>query len=217
MTVADRRLQLADRQLRRICLDAGDELRQARLNAGLDQEDVARAVGCSAATISRVERGITHQVTLGHVIRHASVVGLVTRLRLYPAGDPIRDSAQVQLLEDLRARLSPRWKWRTEVPMPLPGDLRALDALASIGGCRVAIDAFTRLGDTQAQTRSSLLKSRDVGATRLVILVRAGHANRTALQSAREGLRGSFPLGTRRVLAALAQGRDPGGNGIVLL
>lgn len=217
MVHGDSRLRLADRQLRRLCLDVGDELRRARLNAGLRQMHVARALVCSAATVSRVERGLITGVKVNSVLRHGAVVGMVLRLGVYPAGNPIRDAGQVRLLTELRGRLSSRWTWRTEVPVPIPGDLRALDAVATIPGCRVAIDAFTRLGDVQAQTRSSLLKARDVGADRLVILVRGSHANRTALRMARTVLEGSFPLDTRAWLAAFAAARDPGNNGIVLI
>jgi transcriptional regulator with XRE-family HTH domain len=200
-----------------MCLDIGEELRRARLNAGLRQVEVAHALGCSAATVSRVERGLTAGLKVNSILRHAAVVGMVLRVSVYPAGDPIRDAGQVRLLTDLRRRLSSRWTWRTEVPMPIPGDLRALDAVATIPACRVAIDAFTRLGDVQAQTRSSLLKARDAGADRLVILVRGSHANRTVLRAARDLLAGSFPLDTRVWLAAFAAARDPGDNGIVLV
>ena len=53
--------------------------------------------------------------------------------------------------------------------------------------------------------------------SRLVVVVRATHHNRTALGSAADVLATTFPLGTRATLAALAAGEDPGENGIVLL
>jgi len=205
-----------ERQVRRVRLDFGEEVRRARLNAGVRQAAVAQAVGCSPATISRVERGLV-ELTLERAMRHAAAVGLTVRIATYPVGVPVRDAAQLRLLADLRALLAPAWRWGTEVTMPIPGDLRAFDAEVTIPGCRVSIDAFTRLGDVQAQLRSSLLKKRDAGSDRLVIVVRESAANRRALALADASIRGSFPLGTRAVLRALREGRDPGGDGIVRL
>ena len=45
----------------------------------------------------------------------------------------------------------------------------------------------TRLADWQAQTRSALLKQRDLGADRVVLVLRATHANREALRQAGPG------------------------------
>jgi hypothetical protein len=52
---------------------------------------------------------------------------------------------------------------------------------------------------------------------RAVLVVRGSHANRAILLAHLPSLRVTFPLGTREVLAALADGRDPGGNGIVVM
>jgi len=50
----------------------------------------------------------------------------------------------------------------------------------------------------------------------MFIVVPVTHANRRAIREAGAYLAEGCPLGTRR-LSALAAGRDPGGNGIVLL
>src|SRR5437762_5318688 len=101
--------------------------------------------------------------------------------------------------------------------MPITGDLRAVDARLTLDGCTIAVEAFTRLADFQAQSRASLLKKRDLSATRLVLLVAATHANRRALREAAGIVNASFPLGTRAILRALAAGRDPGADGVVLI
>lgn len=36
----------------------GQRIREARLNCGLSQEDVAEAIYCDQATVSRIERGL---------------------------------------------------------------------------------------------------------------------------------------------------------------
>jgi hypothetical protein len=50
-----------------------------------------------------------------------------------------------------------------------------------------------------------------------VIVVAGTRANRAALADARPTLTGAFDLDTRRVMADLAAGRDPGRDAIVAL
>ena len=52
---------------------------------------------------------------------------------------------------------------------------------------------------------------------RLVMLDQGDDHNRGALRSAADVLATGFPLSTRATLTALAEGSDPGDNGIVLL
>jgi hypothetical protein len=107
--------------------------------------------------------------------------------------------------------------WRTEVALPIPGDLRAWDALAPLSSKRVAFEAETHLSDLQAQTRRWELKIRD-GRVDIVILVVADTAhNRRVLRLYRESLRALFPLDRRAVLKSLRAGNAPAANGIVLL
>jgi hypothetical protein len=80
----------------------------------------------------------------------------------------------------------------------------------------VGVEAETVLDDLQALERAVNLKRRDAALDRMILLVRNSIRNREILRSA-DPLRRSFPLGTRAVMAALARGRDPGANGIVIL
>ncbi len=205
-------LRLSDR-LRR---ELGDELRRARINAGLSQAVVARALGVSAATISRVERGLVRKLTVQHIARHAAVVGLVLRANLLPAGSPIRDAGQLRVLNRLEQHVRPPWRWQLEM-LVAPHDLRAFDAGAVQPHCRIGFDAWSRVRDVQAQTRSSLRKQLDGQVDRLVLVFADTDANRRAVREAGEALRRAFPLTTRQVLSALHDGRDPGDNGIVFI
>jgi hypothetical protein len=101
--------------------------------------------------------------------------------------------------------------------MPITGDLRAADAVARIPGCVIAVELINRFSNFQLQARAALLKGRDLHADRVLLVVRATATNREAVREAGSALASSFPLGTRHVLVALAESRDPGGNGIVLL
>jgi transcriptional regulator with XRE-family HTH domain len=196
-------------------VELGREVRVARVTGGRTQLDVARSVRTSRARISRFERGRLPTVTFAQLGRITGAVGLKLYVRAYPAGRRLLDQPQLALLAELRRRANPAWGWETEVPMPIAGDLRAADAVATLPGCSVVVELWTRLIDVQAQTRAALLKARDLHAQRVVLVLKASRANRAALRMA--GPQPSFPLTTRPLLQAFAQGRDPGENGILLL
>ena len=197
--------------------DLGRELRVARISSGMRQTDVARRLGISPATICRVEQGSLRALTLERLQRHAGAVGLKAFVKMYPAGRRILDQPQLDLLAAFRARIHVSWSFSTEVVMPIPGDLRAADCRFAKPGCVCIGEAYTRISDYQAQTRAALAKKRDLGATRLYLIVRGSTTNRRALAAAGDLVGASFPLGTRAALRALAAGRDPGADGIVLL
>jgi len=211
------RLDEAKVASRRLQVELGAELRNARLGQGLRQADVARVAGSSHAHVSRLERGVLAEAGLADLSWHGAVVGLRLRARFYPTGSGLRDEGQLDLLRRLRARIGDAFRWQLEAPINLPRDLRAFDALLRNDRATVAIEAITRLHDAQAQLRAATLKQRDSGIARLVIVIRASDANRRALSVAGDVLATTFPLGTKATLAALTSGRDPGDNGIVLL
>lgn len=217
--VRGRRRTLSDAELRghKLARQVGREIREARLASGLSQRDVARAAAISQSRISRIERSSGRGATLVELSRVASLVGLKRWAQCLPAVDGVRDTAQLRLLEAFSSRFSPIVTWRTEVPMPLRGDLRAVDGLATMPGCRIAVEAWMRLSDLQAQVRAAELKRRDLGADRLVILLADTPHNRRMVRASGRTLQQSFPLGTRAIMTALADGRDPGSDGIVLL
>lgn len=197
--------------------DLGRELRLARISGGQRQVDVARLLRTSGSRISRVEQGLVRTLNLHDLTRHAAAVGLKPYVKLFPLGRRLLDRPQLQLLDRFRARLHPSWTWETEVPVPIPGDLRAGDCCIAIPGCSILVEAYTRLSDYQAQVRSARRKQSDLGADRLVLLCAATHANRRALAEAGGVARASFPSGTKSTLRSLADGVDPGQDGLVLL
>jgi transcriptional regulator with XRE-family HTH domain len=183
----------------------------------LSQRTVGRAVGLSHSRISIIESGGYPDLPFVTVARILAVVGLELSARAHPAGGGIRDAAQLTLLERLRDRVSELFSWRTEVGMPIPGDLRAWDAAITGLGIRIGIDAETRLRDVQAVDRRVMLKLRDSGFDRAIILVAATRANRLAIREVGSGLRANYPVSSRAALLALAAGVDPGGNALIVL
>jgi len=192
----------------------GDELRRARRGAGLSLDSVGRSCRLSGSQVSRIEKGAVRQPSLEELICIAAAVGLDLAIRTYPRGDPIRDAGQVRLLERLRRRLEPGLAFRTEVPLPIPGDLRAWDAVIGGAGWQVPVEAETVIDDGQALQRRLALKLRDGGFDHLILLVADTPRNRAALEAT--SLRHAFPLDGGVILRALREGRDPGGSGVVI-
>jgi transcriptional regulator with XRE-family HTH domain len=197
--------------------ELGRELRDARRGAGLTQAQVGRAAGCSGSRISLVERGLMPGVSLRHVARLLGVVGMELTARAYPAGSPLRDAGHVALLGRLRARLAPSLTWRTEVPLPIAGDLRAWDAAITGPRFRIGVEAEMRTRDLQALDRRLALKRRDGGVDHVLLLLANSRYNRALLREFGAALRVNYPLPGLEMLAALAAGRDPAGSGVVLL
>jgi hypothetical protein len=153
---------------------------------------------------------------LDELAQHCAALGLRLSLRVYPDGSPVRDAAQLRLLERFRPIVASHFRWRSEVPVAGHDDLRAWDVVLD-GPALIAVDAETRLRDVQAVQRRIELKRRDSGLPLVILLVASTHHNRSVLREYRAALASTFPLDTRVVLAALRAGRAPDGSGIVLL
>jgi transcriptional regulator with XRE-family HTH domain len=216
MTTKERASDRGRREASRLIAVIGSELREARLASGLSQGVVARAAGLSHPVVSRIERGLAPNVPLRRLAVLASVLGLRLSVRAYPVGLPIRDAAQVALIERLRAVLHPSLRWRAEVPIPIEGDLRAWDGTIQGPSWTVCVDAETRIQDAQVLARRTALKQRDSHADRVLLLVADTRANREIVRAV-SGSLVADPLPADEMLQALRSGRDPGGNGVILL
>ena len=208
----DRAERLADETLGTL----GRQLRIARVGAGLSQRALEASAGISHSEICRIERGRSPNVSLRTLVLLGTSLGLVIPARPFPEGDAIRDAGHARLLERLRVRLHPSLRWRTEVPLPSPGDRRAWDAVTGVAAWRVGIEAETVIDDTQALERRLSLKRRDGGVDHVVLLIAETPRNRRALAAAPAAFL-DLPLRPRQIMTALSAGRDPGGSGIVIL
>lgn len=193
------------------------EIRSARLQAGLSQTSVAAGIGISRSQVSRIERGLTPDLTIDMAARMFAVLGLTMRVQTFPSRDPLRDAAQLGLLERLRSSVHPSFRWLTEVPIPISGDLRAWDATACNAAVRIGIEGETRLRDLQAVERRIALKDRDGGMDRVILLVANTRYNRDVVRMHTDMLHGRFPISGAQALASLRAGVDPGGNALILL
>jgi transcriptional regulator with XRE-family HTH domain len=193
-----------------------EDLRRARVGAGLSLRDVGAAAGLDPSRIWRFERGRTTNLRFEDVGAIAAVVGLELSIRSYPAGDPLRDAGHARLLERFRRELDPSLRWHTEVPFPEPGDLRAWDAVTGTRAWRAGVEAETVIDDSQALDRKIALKRRDGAVDHVILLVADTPRNRRALAVASAAF-ADLPLRTRTILSALRIGVEPPGSGIVIL
>lgn len=169
----------------------------------------------SPSTVLRNELGRVPGLPPMMLASHAAVVGLRARIKLYPEGEGVRDAGQVALIRRFRERIGDAGQWAFEVPIPRSGDQRALDAVLTLPGGRIGLEFYTRLADGQAQLRAANLKKRDAELERMVVVVKATHANRRALREAGSAV-AEFPGSGRRLLVTLAAGELPATDGVIL-
>ena len=217
MAIRTRGTDDARRLWARLARELGDQLRTRRRILGVTQARLGGKIGVSQGEVSRRELGRSRGLMGESLAVHAAAVGLKVSVKLWPVGGGIRDAAQTRYVAAFVARVGRLWRVVLEAPIQLAGDLRAVDVLLVRGDVRIAVEVVTRLTDLQAQIRSFQLKARDIGATRLIVVVAATHANRRVLAEVRVTLVAGFDLDSRRLLADLAGGRDPGRDGILML
>lgn len=194
----------------------GTEVKRARLTHALSQSAVAEAVGCSVQAVHRVEQA-TYRGPWSTLSGICRAVGLRLRASVFPEGDAVRDTAQLTLLEDLHARIADSIEWSTEVPLPRPGDPRSWDAFLRIERERIGIDAETRPTDAQELLRRLGAKKRDGGVDHVILLMRDTRHVRNLLRDHGRVIGASFGLDSDAALAALASGRSPGRDTIIVL
>ena len=177
---------------------------------------MADATGTSHQQLLRFERGKLDHVSIQEVGAWCAAVGLDLVVRAYPAGDPIRDAGQQHLVDRFRPNLHASLVCRTEVPLPLSGDLRAWDLMVSGPGWRIAVEAETALDDLQALERRLHRKQRDGGIEVLILVVANTRRNRRAIEAAPAALAG-FSRDARTTLRSLRAGTMPPSRAILFL
>jgi transcriptional regulator with XRE-family HTH domain len=217
MATSDRPIDRGKRAGRRMIREIGSELRLARVTSGLSQDTAGAACNMSHSEVHRLESGGLKRIDPVKLCCFAEVVGLVPALRLYPDGDAIRDAGHAALLERLRRILNQALVWRTEVPLPLPGDRRAWDATIAGRGWSCPVEAETRLGDGQALARRVALKQRDGGADHVLIVASDTRHNRLVADAVRGALGPAFSTAPSHIRRDLAAGRDPRASALILI
>jgi transcriptional regulator with XRE-family HTH domain len=193
------------------------ELRLGRLDRNLSGEVLGHAVGISGAHYSRVERGLVRGLTIEQASVLLAAVGLELSVRVFPAGEPIRDAAHAALLGRLRRLLHHSLRALTEVPLPAPGDRRAWDMVVAGSSWRHGFEAETRPRDLQALERRIALKSRDGGVDAVSLLLLDSRHNREFIRAHKASLAERFPVPGARAVELLRAGAEPGPGSVILL
>ena len=194
----------------------GDELGSSRRGIGLSLREVSRNLNISVDRLIRAERGEPGTLSIDLTARYASMLGLELAASLHLIGNAIRDKGHLALLERFRRRLPPTVRWRTEVPIPIAGDPRSADGLASVGQMDHMVEAETHLGDVQALERRIFAKARDLGVDRVVLLLADTRHNRSVVDGM-PGIRARFPVDSRTWFRAIGASDDPGGDALVIM
>ena len=197
------------------------ELRQARIEAGVSQATVARALGIDQSNVWRLEAAQIEEVTVTRLAEMASVLGLELSMGLHPIGDPIRDKGQQALAGRFESPLSPRWQVTSETLLPTPGDLRAWDKLLrlrdEVPPYLVGVDLETRIRDMQALVRRTRLRERDGHVDAILLVLSDSATNRRLVDELRTMLGPSYASSSRSLLGALRRGVRLEGSGVILV
>lgn len=216
MPTRETAIQRGARRGRYLIRRLGEELRVARMSTGMSARTLAALVGLSHTEVLRIERAMAPHVSIDTLARMASVLGHDLSLAIHPLGAPVRDKAHIASLKRFAARLGPSVTWRTEVPIPLPGDPRSADGVAAGTNVDAVVEAETRLDDVQAVVRGLRAKQRDLGTRRAILLVADTRHNRAVVREV-TALRDEFPVSARACLLALRRDEDPGGDCLLLM
>jgi transcriptional regulator with XRE-family HTH domain len=185
----------------------------------MSQAVVAGAAGISRARYGRIERGLVAELSVRDLARLGAVLGLDLGVRLFPAGAPLRDAAQVRKLAQLISLARRPLRCRTEVGLPRTTEhveLRSWDAVLDDGSDRMTVEVEMRLHDAQALERRVNLKRGDDPAGRFMLVVADTNRNRSVLAE-QPNLFPDLPrLGPAIVRAALLAGHLPP-TGLVVL
>ena len=179
-----------------------------RIAAGASTRRVGGMVGISHTQVRRIEAGVAPRVDIDLLARMASILGGELNLSVHPLGPPVRDKGHIALLSRFAKRLAPSIAWRTEVPIPLPGDPRSADGVAAGANVDAVVEAETRLDDVQAVVRRLRAKQRDLGTERAILLLADSRHNRDAVRDI-PALRDEFPILPGRAFWRLDATRIP--------
>ena len=216
--MAESRVSRADRRADAMRRRIGEEVRVARLAAGLTLGQVAAAIGISESEASRIERGTATWVDMSTLARMAAVVGLDLWVRTYPGGDPLRDAAHLELARVFRAMVGSELLVRGEVRVGDQRDLRAWDlTLTDPHGEGCGVELETRFVDVQAQHRRIARKLEDSDLDRVLVVVADTRANRSAVRAAVGLLGTAYAVDDRAAIDALAEGRLPPRSALIFV
>lgn len=197
-----------------------NEIRDARLAAGLTHDEIANAIGVARSNVTRLEAGRREDLGVVELSEIASVLGYEVSVGLHPIGDPVRDKGQLACGRRFDEVLSDRWRGTDETLLPGAGEQRAWDKLLrlvdAIPRYLVGVDIESRVWDIQAIVRRTRARERD-GQVDAILLVLADTAhNRRIAAELRQALGPEYAASPRSLWLGLRKGERLVGSGVVL-
>lgn len=220
-TFRSRRRDAGAPRARWLAIRFGQELRLARVAAGLTQRQLGTLAGVTQQRVSRAERGST-AVALDARCRLAAATGHELGWRLYPvASVRLRDSGQLALAQAIVNSAHPVWNVQLEVPVA-DGDPRAADVILSGPQGVTHIEIERILVDVQAQLRSGQVKRQALAEhirqrVDFVLAVADTRANHARVAPFVDLLERTLPVTSREAWAAIRAGTPLGGDGILFV
>jgi transcriptional regulator with XRE-family HTH domain len=194
-----------------------NEIRAARMAAGVSQRAIARTLGWTQTGYWRFE----NDLVAGDIVKlseAAAVCGLELTASIYRKGEPLRDRGQLKLIARFRAMLSAAWHVRIEAPFPTLGDLRSWDALIRLGSVyRVGVEAETRVRDIQEFVRRIRQRELHGGVDEILVILSDSAHNRQIVGELRDALGERYATSPQTLRDALRGGTVLPGSGLILL
>jgi transcriptional regulator with XRE-family HTH domain len=198
----------------------GNELREARISAGISQEELGRRLGMSGDKVWKIEHAKLNTLSILDAAEMAAVLGLDLSAKLFPSGVKVRDEGQARRIVRLLESVSSPLRYRTDVGLPQaaggPTDLRGWDVVLYGHGVRTCIEYEVRLHDVQATIRRHNLKRRDDPSDQFLMVVADSRHNREVVRTYADLFADLPRLRTANVLKTLRAGQHPP-TGLILL
>jgi transcriptional regulator with XRE-family HTH domain len=201
--------RLAARRAQRIRIGLGEDIRQAREDAGISLSSLARAAGVSKSHVHAIETGLC-EPKLETAARVGGALGLDLSVRFYPGTGPlVRDHLQAAMVEALLNVLHERWRRSLEVAVyqPVRGVIDLM--LETEGEPLVACEAQSELRRLEQQLRWSRTKADALAEARgrpvsSLLLLRSTRRNRAVVSEFAATVRAAFPASTSSALGSLS-------------
>ena len=205
----------------------GDDLTQARLDAGASKAAVARAAGIDRTFYGRIEAGDAHP-SLETLVAIGVALGSDVSIRMFTGtGSPLTDHVSAAMTQSLLGELAPVWRPHLEVAVWRPARgvidlvLERRDTASLVAGeVQSWLRRLEQLVRWSGQKADSLGSSTLVGGrpTPLVsglLVVRSTDANRTVARAYEAVMRTAYPARTADAVASLREGEPWPGAAIV--
>ena len=219
--------RVVKRRHRELVTGIARDLNRLRTDAGASHGRVANVAGIDRSHYSRIESGQV-EPSFKALVAIAAALGADVSIRLYPGSGPrLTDRHQSRMVEALLRSLHPSWHPHVEVPVSRPAR-GVIDVVLErpSAGPFVAAEAHSEIHRLEQQIRWARDKAASLDSSGLVspgaepivstmLVLRSTAATRALAREFEATLRAAYPAPTAAVVAALRDGAEWPGPGLV--